>query len=232
MSKLVFVETCWNDLIYLKSQVPQLLAVADKLCMVDDFSTDGTKEWIESLNEPKIEFYQRKFDRCANQFDYVLQKAPKDDTWVFNLSAIELPTKFFFENIRQILDDADRQNIDRIWLTVFHLRNEREICQEIGGELRLFRNDEKNQCKFIDYPHERLDGKFDGHCTPQVDERIAFVRFRQADPRKIEEWLTTYVEKEVYSLRDLKRRLDYPTVVLPQFIEYTINDELRSYLRW
>lgn len=229
-SFLVFVETCQNDLIYLKNQIPQLLEVADKIVMVDDYSTDGTKEWVEGLD--KIEFYQRQFDTCANQFDFALQKAAKDNTWIFNITAIELPTIWFFENIREVLNNCDMNEVDRIWTSVFHLRSERTMCQELGGEMRLFRNDVHHNCLFTDYPHERLEGKFDGHCVPQVDEKFAFVRFRQADPKKIQEWKTTYIEKGVYSLKDIKRRLDYPTVVLPDFIRYKINDELREYLKW
>lgn len=224
--------TCHNDYIYLQNLIPQLLEVADKVVIVDDFSEDETKEYIESLNSPKIDFSQRRFDCCANQFDYVLQRAPKKDTWVLDITAIELPTLFFFRNIRGILNKMDENGVDRVWLSVFHLRGERTICQEIGGELRLFRNDPENNCYFTDGPHERLEGKFEGNCVPELCDGFAFVRFRQADKRKIQEWLTDYVEKGVYSLRDLKRRLDYPTTELPIFITYKVNDKLRKYLGW
>ena len=232
MSKLVFVETCRNDLIYLKNQIPQLLAVADKVILVDDMSNDGTEEWITGLNEPKIEYYRNKWVGCPEQFDFGLQKATKDDTWVFNITAIELPTTWFFENIRETLDEADKRDCDRMWLTVYHLRTEREMCQEMGGEVRLFRNDEHHGCTFKGDFHENMHGKFDGHCTNQVHPGFSFVRFRQADPKKIEEWKTEYVEKLLYSLYNINRRLSYPTVALPEFITYKINKELREYLKW
>lgn len=232
MSKFTITVTCHNDYIYLQNLLPQLVEVTDKVVVVDDFSEDKTKEYVRELNSPKVDFYQRKFDCCANQFDYALQKCPKDDTWVMDLTAIELPTKFFFDNIRRLLDYFDSRKIDRVWATVYHLREERAICQEIGGELRLFRNDEHHECHFDGYPHEGLDGRFDGDCVPQVDERFAFVRFRQADKGKIHEWLTDYVEKGIYSLADLRRRLNYPTVELPMFVQYKINDKLRKHLGW
>jgi len=229
----LFVVTvlCRNDYIYLQNLIPQLLEVADKVIVLDDFSKDGTKEYLESLG-PKLEFYQREFDNCANQFDYALQKAPKDNTWVLDLTAIELPTIDFFKNIRRLLGVFDEKMVDRAWLTVFHLRTERTICKEIGGELRLFRNDACNNCRFMDAPHERLDGKFEGNCVPQVGETFAFVRFRQADPKKIQEWLTDYVEKGIYSLRDLKRRLNYHATELAMFINYRANKALRDHLGW
>lgn len=222
----------YNDYIYLQNLLPQLVEVADKVIIVDDFSTDGTKEYIKELDNLKVEFYQRHFDCCANQFDFALQKAPKDNTWVLDLTSIELPTTFFFRNIRGFLNTFDGEGVDRVWMTVYHLRGERTICQEIGGELRLFRNDAVNNCCFTDEPHERLEGRFEGHCIPQVDEKFAFVRFRQADPAKIQQWLTEYVEKGLYSLRDLKRRLDYPTTKLPEFVDYKVNEKLRRHLGW
>lgn len=231
-SQLVAVGTSWNEIVYLKCLLPQLLVVCDKVLIVDDFSTDGTKEWIESLNEPRVEFYQRKFDDCAHQFDFILQKAPKDNTWIWVYTPDELPTDYWFDNIRAILDDLDTRDVDRAWTTVFHLRGETETAAEIGGEIRLFRNDEHHQCRFIDYPHERLDGRFDGHCISQVDERFAFVHFKQVDKEKMQLWKTDYIEKGVYSLADVKRRLDYATISLPVFIRYRVNDELRRFFGW
>ena len=229
---LVAIDTCWNELPYLKNQIPQLLTVFDKVHLVDDFSTDGTKEWIESINSPRIDFFQRKFDCCASQFDAVLQRADKDNTWVWCLTADELPTKYVFNNIRSIINDADKRNVDRIWSTVFHLRGEREIAEEIGGEIRLFKNDVAHKCIYTDFPHERLHGEFDGHCANQYNPAFAFVHFKQCDAEKIHIWKTDYVEKGVYSLWDVNRRLNYPTIALPDFIEYSISDELRSYLKW
>ena len=224
--------TCHNDRIYLQNQLPQLLEVADKIVIVDDFSSDGTLEYVEGLNNSKVEFYQRQFDCCAKQFDFALQKLPKGNVWVLNMTAIELPTNYFFENIRNVLDESDKRDIDRIWMSVFHLRGERTMCQETGGELRLFRNGVENENKFSGYPHECIDGKYYGYGLPEVDREFAFVRFRQASKEKIREWLEDYVEKGIYSLWDLKRRLDYPTVELPMFINYKINDELRKHLGW
>jgi hypothetical protein len=231
-SKLVFIETFKNDLVYLKNQVPQLLRVADKILMADDFSTDGTEEWIRSLNEPKIEYYKNKWEGAAEQFDFLLQKAPKDNTWIFNITAIELPTESFFRDIRNVLIDCRERDVDRVWSTVYHLRGEREICQELGGEIRLFLNSEHHNIHFIGEKHECIDGKFDGHCIQQPNEGFAFVRFRQADPKKIEEWKTLYVELGLYSLFNINRRLSYPTIMLPYFINYEINKELREYLKW
>ena len=228
-SLLVPIVLCWNELIYLKNLIPQLQQVSDHIIVLDGMSTDGTKEWAKTT---AVEFYQREFADCAHQFDYALQKAPKDNTWILNITGDELPTKWFFDNIRRILDEADKDNVDRVWMTVFHLRGERDMASEVGGQLRLFRNDTHHGCYYTDYPHERLEGRFDGHCTPQIDEKFSFVHFRQADPQKVHLWKTHYIEKGVYSLWDIKRRLNMATNSLPEFVTYKINNELRKHLGW
>ena len=161
-----------------------------------------------------------------------MHKCPKDNTWIINLTGDELPTTWFFDNIRTILDGADQRQIDRMGMTVYHLRGEYEISAEIGGQLRIFRNDSHHNCVFTDAPHERLHGKFDGHFSTHEAPGFAFVHFRQADPTKIQLWKTHYVEKGVYSAWDINRRLKIPTIELPQFITYKINNELRKYLKW
>jgi hypothetical protein len=206
--------------------------VFDEIYIVDDFSTDGSVEWLKSVDSSKIHIFQRKFDDCPHQFDFILQQCPKDNTWIWCATPDELPTDWWFENIRKVLDEADTKNIDRIWATVYHLRSERECANEIGGEIRLFRNDEHHKCWYTDYPHERLDGKFDGHCASQLDERLAFVHFKQADKDKLDIWKTDYVEKGVYRLWDVNRRLNIPSIPLPEHIEYSITPELRKYLGW
>ena len=223
---------CWNELPYLKNMIPQLEEVFEEIVILDGYSTDGTKAWGENYKSPKCRFYQRQFDCCANQFDYALQKMSKDNTWVLNITADELPTTWLFENIREITNNAEAMSIDRIFMSAYHLRGEREISSEIGGQLRLFRNDIKHKCIYTDAPHERLHGKFSGHCMSQPDERFAYVHFRQADLKKVELWRTHYIEKGVYSLWDINRRLNIPTIKLPDFVKYKINDELREYLKW
>lgn len=234
-SRLVCINTCRNELPYLKNQIPQFLECFDKIHIIDDFSTDGTTEWIESLRSDKIDFFQRKFDQCSNQFDAVLQRCDKDNTWVWCATADELPTKHYFKNIRKCLASADEEKIDRIWSTVYHLRGEREMSSEIGDEIRLFRNDAHHGCYYCDYPHERLHGNFDGHCGHYKSEDgipLAFVHFKQCDPTKLHEWKTEYVEKGIYSLWDVNRRLNFPTVILPEIVEYKVSEDFRRFLKW
>ena len=231
-SILVALVLCWNELPYLKNLIPQYQTVCDEIVILDGNSTDGTKEGIEETKPQKVRFYQREFDQCSKQFNYGLRKISRDNTWVINITADELPTTYFFQHIRAILDRADEENVDRIWMSAFHLRGEREIANEVGGQLRIFRNDQHHFTGYLDYPHERLHGRFDGHCIKQPDERFAYVHFRQADPKKIQDWKFIYVEKGVYSLWDINKRLNHITIPLPESIEYKVNKDLRKHLGW
>lgn len=229
-SKLAVICTNWNELVYLKNLIPQFQRVADEIHIVDDFSTDGSKEWIESLNDTRIDFFQRKFDTCPQQFDSVLKRCSKDNTWVWCATPDEVPTTYWFENIRTILEGADSKGIDRIWCSVFHMRGLRETSEEVGREIRLFRNDEKNKCEYVGFPHERLNGIFSGDHDENQDGRFAICHFKQADKSKVALWKTDYVEKLIYSAKDVSRRLKYNTVALPEDIRYEITDELKEYI--
>lgn len=224
--------TCWNELPYLKNLIPQFCLVADEIHILDGNSTDGTKEWLDSLNDPNIHYYFREFDDCGTHFNYLLQKCPKDDTWVYNCTADELPTEYFFENIRDHLQASEAMGIDRLFTFAYHLRDEHTMSAELGCQLRIFRNDKVNNCIYCDSPHERLHGQFKGHCCSTPSDEFAYVHFKQADPKKIELWKTEYVEKGVYSLWDIQRRLAITTNPLPDYITYSINNELREYLKW
>jgi glycosyltransferase involved in cell wall biosynthesis len=229
-SKLEIILTSWNELPYVKEVLPRYLKVADRLIMVDDFSTDGTKEWVESLKDPRIDFYQRKFDTCPLQYQSALEHCSKNDTWIWACNPDEIPTDYWFANVRRLLEEGDELGVDRIWATVYHMRGLHEMSCEIGQEIRFFRNDEKYQVRYVGDPHERIDGRFKGNCSPNICEKFATIHFKQADKNKLEIWKHDYVEKLVYSAKDINRRLKYNTIPLPMGITYHISEELRNYL--
>lgn len=230
LTRLEAILTSWNELIYTKCLLPQLLRVFDKVVIVDDFSTDGTVDYVKSLNEPKVDLVQRKFDTCAKQIDFALQRCSKDNTWVWLATPDEIPTEYFFSNVRQIILEADKQNSDRIWCVVHHLRSIDSMSGEVGMEVRLFRNDAHHNVFYDGFPHEHLRGEFDGSVMTPEDGRFGICHLKQADKEKIQLWKTDYVEKLIYSAKDINRRLKYPTVALPEGVSYELTEELRKYL--
>lgn len=230
MSRFETIMTSWNELVYMKSTLPQLLSVSDKVVIVDDFSTDGTVEYVRSLNNPNIELFSRKFDTCGQQFDSALQRCTKDDTWVWATSPDEVPTTYFLENVRRISQDADKANADRIWCLVRHMRSMDTISEEVGVEIKLFRNDVHHAVSYGGFPHEHLKGKFDGKDMTPDDGRFGVCHFKQADKNKVSQWKTDYVEKLIYSAKDINRRLKYRTIALPSDVSYNITKELENYI--
>jgi len=198
--------------------------------MVDDFSTDGTKEWIESLKEPRIDLFQRKFDTIPKMYQAALERCSKDNTWIWAANPDEIPTNYWINNIRRLMDEADERGFDRIWSTIFHMRGLDCMSSEIGQEIRFYRNDVHHNVKYVGDPHERIDGTFDGKVEdlPSID--FATIHFKQADKKKLEIWKHDYVEKLVYSAKDINRRLKYYTHALPKGAEYKISEELKNYL--
>jgi glycosyltransferase involved in cell wall biosynthesis len=222
--------TSWNELVYMKCVLPQLLKIADKIVIVDDSSNDGTVEWVKSLNDPRIDLFTRKFTTCAEQNDAALQRCTKDNTWVWCTSPDELPTQIFIDTVRTLLNEADKRNIDRIWAVVYHMRGLDTMSEEVGMEIKLFRNDEHHKCHYTGFPHERIDGVFDGTCEKADDGRFGICHMKQADKAKCTQWKTDYVEKLIYSAKDINRRLKYRTVSKPHDMAYYITDELKDYI--
>lgn len=214
----------------MKCVLPQLLKFSDKVVIVDDFSTDGTVEWIDNLKDNRIDFFQRKFTTCAEQFDSALQRCTKDDTWIWLTTPDEVPTKVLVGTIRGITQEADRINADRIWCVVFHMRGLDCISEEMGMEIRLFKNDAHHSVFYDGFPHEHLRGKFDGSVLTPDDGNFGICHFKQADKAKMAIWKTDYVEKLIYSAKDINRRLKYRTVPLPIDTKYYITKELKNYL--
>lgn len=68
---------------------------------------------------------------------------------------------------------------------------------------------------------------------PQVErfaDRIIVVDDCSDDGTKVEETKTTYIEKGIYQIGDLNRRLEMDSTFLPTYIDYPLNNELRDYL--
>jgi len=71
-----------------------LYRVCDEIYIVDGGSTDGTFEWLKSMEKIyNLKVYQRKFDTHINQRNFILDKTPKD-SWVMVLDTDESLTQY------------------------------------------------------------------------------------------------------------------------------------------
>ena len=71
--KITFVCVTQNRINSMKRMMPKVIDYVDRAVIVDGFSVDGTKEWLESFS-PKVFVTQRKWDDSfANQYNEYLK---------------------------------------------------------------------------------------------------------------------------------------------------------------
>ena len=89
----------------MKRNIPKVIDYVDKLVIVDGFSVDGTKEWLENYN-PRIKVVQRKWDDSfANQYNEYLNHI--DEGWVIICDDDEIPSEEMLKCLPQVMIDSN-----------------------------------------------------------------------------------------------------------------------------
>lgn len=103
--KITYVCVTQNRVAYIKRNIPRVIDYVDRLVIVDGFSTDGTKEWLEAYS-PKIKVVQRQWDDSfARQYNRYLEEIT--DGWIFICDDDEMPTEALCKALRTIVDKAN-----------------------------------------------------------------------------------------------------------------------------
>ncbi|WP_202895478.1 glycosyltransferase family 2 protein [Iningainema tapete] len=79
------------------------LTWADRIVVVDSYSTDATLEIIKSY--PQVELFQRKFDSFASQCNFGLSKI--ESTWVLSLDADYILNEELIAEIKALPEEPD-----------------------------------------------------------------------------------------------------------------------------
>lgn len=216
---------CHNDRVYLENLLPQVASFADHIIVVDDCSTDFTRDYLDRW--PMVERIERKFD-----YDFAAQRnvaldAVAEGDWVFRIDSDELPTERMISSLPDILGYFDSLGIDRIQVPIYHLLNFSMCKSEIGIELRLFKKN--STCRYEGKTHEQMCATFPG-LLYKLPEYMGLVHFKYMDNRKVAELQTTYIEKGVYEASDVKRRMTDDAALLPHTVSFDA-ENLRCFLQ-
>ena len=80
---------CQNNMPEIQRCIESLMLATDKILVCDGGSTDGTYEWLKSLESlGNVEVYQRKFTNMQEQRNFLLDKTPKN-SWILALDSDE-----------------------------------------------------------------------------------------------------------------------------------------------
>jgi glycosyltransferase involved in cell wall biosynthesis len=103
--KITFVCVTQNRIENLKRNIPKVVDYVDRIVVVDGYSVDGSKEWLESYSE-KIFVTQRQWDDSfANQYNEYLKYI--GEGWVLLCDDDELPSEQLLKSLRDIIKNSD-----------------------------------------------------------------------------------------------------------------------------
>lgn len=222
--------TC-NELVYLKNLMRQLRGFADEIYVCDDYSTDGTWEW---LNEQKdLKLFQRKCDfKPGAQRNFLLSKTPYD-CWVIKIDADEIPTFGFRYFIKDILNSSENPpDIQRIFYYSFNLLNDLSHCHEdIGVQSRILWHSEKTNIRYEDVPHETVFGNWNAECGVMKYEQ-GVVHLKLLDKDKVKIARTDYIKHGFYSRDHIGEVFESNKIIeLPPHIGFDITSEIIEHLK-
>jgi glycosyltransferase involved in cell wall biosynthesis len=107
--KITFVCVTQNRIEYMKRNIPKVIDYVDRIVIVDGFSVDGTKEWLESYS-PKIFVTQRRWDDSfANQYNEYLKHI--GEGWVLLCDDDELPSEALLKSLKDIIKNSNEGKV-------------------------------------------------------------------------------------------------------------------------
>lgn len=208
----------YNELPFLDECLKQLLQVCDRAVVLDNGSTDGSREYLRDTwdTDPRITFLELAQDtppNYAKQRNAMLSEV-MDGDWVLKWDPDELPSLGMKARLKDYLDD-----IHTGWtVPIFHMMHDRHTALgfEAGfGHLRLFRKTPTS--KFVGDIHEQISiGDPWGGIAP--DSGVAVVHLSYYSPKRLHRKGAHYAaiaSSGFTRAEDLSCRLTWPTVKMP-----------------
>lgn len=91
-----------NEELHIERAIKSVGEFANKIIVIDSFSSDSTKEICNRLKESlNIEFYERSFKSHHDQFNWGLENTNINTSWVLRLDADE----YVSENLKQSINE-------------------------------------------------------------------------------------------------------------------------------
>jgi len=135
---ITFACVTQNRIKNMQRLIPKVINWVDKVVVVDSFSVDGTKEWLENYS-PKIVVVQRQWDDSfAKQYSEYLKHV--DRGWVLICDDDEIPSQALLKTLKPMIRasmDGDRYSI--VEYRSQGMRVENDIVVEDGGPNEYWR---------------------------------------------------------------------------------------------
>jgi len=105
MEKITAIIPTFNEEIHIKEAIESVLW-CDEIIVVDSFSTDKTKEIVQSF--PKVRLLEHEYEHSAAQKNWTIPQA--SHPWIFLLDADERPTPELVQEIQGILKTGTKKS--------------------------------------------------------------------------------------------------------------------------
>lgn len=139
MLEITFIILTYNEEIHISRAIENILPIANKIIVVDCYSTDKTCEICKQFD--KVQVVQHKWPgNQAKQFNWALDNINIDTQWVFRLDADEYLT----DELKNELNNKLHNLSDRVSAIVFPLgrafMGSLLMHEEVNYMIRMFRN--------------------------------------------------------------------------------------------
>ena len=222
----------YNEMPFLSYVVERLLMFCDHLVVMDNGSTDGSREWLEQPRERVTAlFYQQASPpNHADMLNHMLEFIP-DGVWVIKWDPDELPSDGMVRGLRDFLET--KSDSSKPWrVPVYDMMKSRSTCTaKAYQQPRLFRK--TSDTRFTGETHEHVEGlrwaRMGFDCDIAIIHFSYFceTRFR----RKAQHYATVLSSGFLDDPERLTDRLDLPTVPLPDHITFQASDEWLEEIR-
>lgn len=217
----------YNELPFLAHVVEVLLSFCDHIVLMDNGSTDGSREWVERSRDRVTSVLNQQEDppHYSNLRNKMLEFVPDGD-WVLKWDPDELPSNGMVNNLRAFLE-ADQGQHTGWAVPIYHLVKGRATCLEIEyGHPLLIVFLKAAGVQYCGAIHEQptLCGP---RGTIEASSDIAFIHLSHLAEARFRRKAAYYARvnpTRFPTAERLTRRLSLPTQPLPDHITFPASD--------
>ena len=107
MKDITAIVLTHNEGKHLKRCLTALRSVANRICVVDSFSTDDTESIAKEFG---ADFFQNPWKNYATQFNWALENCRIESGWVMRIDADEYPEPELIKSIKGFIDNPGKYN--------------------------------------------------------------------------------------------------------------------------
>jgi len=224
----------YNELPFLDYVTERLLTFCDEIVVMDNGSTDGSREWLEQPRERVIPLFHRQISPPNySALRNLMIKLVPDNAWILRWDPDELPSDNMVRDLRGFLE-ADQGRYASWRIPIYHLMKSRVTCLPIdSGRCHLFLFRKTPGARYRSAIHEQVISS--GPCgTIDPSSGIAIVHLSYFAEVRLKRKALHYSTIRRSGFRNparLTSRLNLDPIPLPEHITFQADDAWLEMIR-